>query len=124
MKNPKPIVASLKKVKPITEERKKEKEEAEKAKATAVEPRAAAAAQPLPAHPAFQIINPIDTILGPIGQFLPLPDYLPNHPSVGLFGKRRTGKSFLLRWLMYRCFRHYPFGKSLPQVNPCLIHSY
>lgn len=78
----------------------------------------------IPDHPAFKIVEPIPTVMGPIGKFLPEPDYLPNYPSVGLFGKRRTGKSFFLRWLMYRCFRHLLFGKARCDLHASLADLY
>lgn len=56
--------------------------------------------------------NPIQTCVGPIGEFILTPESFPKHPSVCLFGKRRTGKSFSLRWIMFNCFRHVPFGNS------------
>jgi hypothetical protein len=40
----------------------------------------------------------------------------PKHPSLCLFGKRRTGKTFSLRWIMYNCFRHIPFGICCSQT--------
>lgn len=55
-------------------------------------------------------VNPIDTVVGPIGEFLVIPELFPLHPSIAAFGKRRTGKSYSFRWWMYRCFRHIPFG--------------
>jgi len=61
----------------------------------------------------YKIVNPIATSAGPIGQFIPTPDAMPNHPSIVLFGKRRTGKSFSLRSIMYHCFRDVPFGKFM-----------
>lgn len=76
----------------------------------------------IPKHPAFQIVEPIPTVMGPIGKFLPEPDYLPMYPAVALFGKRRTGKSFFLRWLMYRCFRHLLFGKARSELYSLLAN--
>lgn len=58
----------------------------------------------------YDIVNPIQTVVGPIGQFIPIPEAMPNHPSIVFFGKRRTGKSYGLRDLMYHCFRDVPFG--------------
>lgn len=58
----------------------------------------------------FKIINPIDTCIGPIGQFIMEPDSFPLHPSVLFYGKRRTGKSYSCRWILYKCFSDYPFG--------------
>ncbi len=60
--------------------------------------------------PFFAIINPIPTIVGDIGEFQLIPGIFPVHAAVALFGKRRTGKSYTLRWWMYNCFRHIPFG--------------
>lgn len=58
----------------------------------------------------FEIVEPIDTVVGPIGKFIMEPQNFPMHPSVILFGKRRTGKTFTLRDIMYNCFRDIPFG--------------
>ena len=58
----------------------------------------------------FEIIDPIPTSVGPIGKWIPDIEHLPKSPSIVAFGKRRTGKSFSLRWIMYNCFRHIPFG--------------
>lgn len=58
----------------------------------------------------FEIIEPIDTLVGPIGKFIMEPENFPLHPSVILYGKRRTGKTFTLRDIMYHCFRDIPFG--------------
>ena len=63
-----------------------------------------------PTGPYFDIINPINTIAGPIGEFQCIYENFPVHAAVALFGKRRTGKSYTLRWWMYNCFRHIPFG--------------
>jgi hypothetical protein len=58
----------------------------------------------------FRIEHPINTCLGPIGQFIMEPDALPKHPSILFYGKRRTGKSYSARWILYKCFSDYPFG--------------
>ena len=58
----------------------------------------------------YRPVNTIDTCVGPIGEFLVIPDLFPLHPSIAAFGKRRTGKSYSFRWWLYRCFRHIPFG--------------
>lgn len=58
----------------------------------------------------FAVVEPIDTVVGPIGKFIMEPDNFPTNPSVILFGKRRTGKTFTLRDIMYHCFRDIPFG--------------
>ena len=59
---------------------------------------------------AFRIEHPIDTIVGPIGQFIMEPDSFPKHPSILFYGKRRTGKSYSCRWILFKCFSDYPFG--------------
>ena len=63
--------------------------------------------------PMFRPQNPIQTIVGPVGEFIALPEYFPEHPSMVVFGKRRTGKTFFLRWLMSKAFRDIPFGKRI-----------
>lgn len=60
--------------------------------------------------PEFAIIDPIPTIVGPLGKFQVVPESFPKHASIGLFGKRRTGKSFTARWWMYNAFRDIEFG--------------
>lgn len=59
---------------------------------------------------AFAMVNPIETCLGPIGQFILKPENFPSHPSILFYGKRRTGKSFSARWILFKCFKDYPFG--------------
>ena len=59
---------------------------------------------------AFEIVDPIPTVIGNIGRFVPDIEHLPKHPSVIAFGKRRTGKTFTTRDLLFKCFRHIPFG--------------
>lgn len=61
--------------------------------------------------PMFRPQNPIQTIVGPVGEFIASPEYFPEHPSMVVFGKRRTGKTFFLRWLMSKAFRDIPFGR-------------
>ena len=64
----------------------------------------------LPVGPMFQIFEPLDTVVGPIGKFILTEDTFPIHPAMAFFGKRRTGKTYTLRWWMYNCFRNIPFG--------------
>lgn len=64
----------------------------------------------LPKGPMFQIEEALHTVCGDIGKFIMIPDAFPIHPSCAFFGKRRTGKTYTLRWWMYNCFRHIPFG--------------
>ena len=59
---------------------------------------------------AFTVVDPIPSCVGPIGRFQATRDNFPLHPAVVLFGKRRTGKSYTLRDIMYHCFRDIPFG--------------
>ena len=65
----------------------------------------------------YPIINPVQTMLGPIGEFIVEPENFPVHCSMGLFGKRRTGKSFSLRWIMYNAFKDTPFGIVLTRTD-------
>lgn len=58
----------------------------------------------------FAVVDPIPTVVGPIGRFQLSEETFPTHPAVIAFGKRRTGKTFTFRWLMYNCFRQIPFG--------------
>jgi len=73
------------------------------------------AQQPIP--PAFAVVNPIPSIFGPVGEFVMKPESFPMHPSVVDFGKRRTGKSFTFRWILYNCFRDIPFGVVLTNTS-------
>lgn len=59
---------------------------------------------------AFAMVEPIQTVVGPVGKFLMQPENFPLHPSVIFYGKRRTGKSFTARDMLAKCFRHIPFG--------------
>jgi len=65
----------------------------------------------------YQLIEPIQTALGPIPRFIATPDAMPTHPSIGLFGKRRTGKSYTARDWCYNCFRDIPFGVVLTDTK-------
>lgn len=58
----------------------------------------------------YDLVEPIGTVVGPIGKFVLGDQTFPIHPAVAAFGKRRTGKSYSFRWWMYKCFRHIPFG--------------
>jgi len=51
-----------------------------------------------------------DSIVGPIREWLPIPENLPNHPTMAFFGKRRTGKSTTITNLAYHCCQNIPFG--------------
>ena len=59
---------------------------------------------------AFAMVDPIQTPIGPIGQWILSPENLPLHPSILIYGKRRTGKSYTARWILFNCFRDYDFG--------------
>lgn len=52
----------------------------------------------------------IPTIVGPISQWAPVVDNLPNNPTCVFFGKRRTGKSTTITNLAYHTMRDIPFG--------------
>lgn len=65
----------------------------------------------------FAVVDPIDTCIGPIGRFQLVEESFPTHPSVVLFGKRRTGKSFSLRDMLFHCFRDVPFGVVLTRTR-------
>ncbi len=52
----------------------------------------------------------INTIAGPIHEWLPVPENLPNHPTLAFFGKRRTGKSTTITNILFHCCQDIPFG--------------
>ena len=52
----------------------------------------------------------INTCVGPIHEWLPVPENLPNHPTLAFFGKRRTGKSTTITNILYHCCKDIPFG--------------
>jgi len=52
----------------------------------------------------------VNTIAGPIREWLPIPENLPSHPTMAYFGKRRTGKSTSITNVAYHCCRNIPFG--------------
>lgn len=52
----------------------------------------------------------IPSICGPISEWLPIPENLPNHPTMAFFGKRRTGKSTTITNIAAACCQHIPFG--------------
>jgi hypothetical protein len=70
-----------------------------------------------PLEGAFALVEPIPTCVGPIGKFVAEPDMMPLCPSIVAFGKRRTGKSFTFRDIMYHCFRDLPFGIVLTRTK-------
>lgn len=45
-----------------------------------------------------------------ISQWLPWPENIPLHPSIGAFGKRRTGKSTTIKNVAFWAFKTIPFG--------------
>lgn len=65
----------------------------------------------------FAVIDPIDTIVGPIGRFTADIDHFPLHPAIAAFGKRRTGKSFTLRDWFFHAFQHIPFGICMTRTK-------
>lgn len=52
----------------------------------------------------------LNTCVGPIHEWAPVPENLPNHPTLAFFGKRRTGKSTTITNILYHCCRDIPFG--------------
>lgn len=52
----------------------------------------------------------VDTIVGPIREWKPCPENLPNHPTMAFFGKRRTGKSTSITNIAFHCCQNIPFG--------------
>lgn len=54
--------------------------------------------------------NVVTTVAGPIREWLPLPENLPNHPTICFFGKRRTGKSTSITNLAFHTMQGIPFG--------------
>lgn len=52
----------------------------------------------------------LQTSVGPVHEWLALPENLPAHPTIAAFGKRRTGKSTSITNLLFHCCRHIPFG--------------
>lgn len=52
----------------------------------------------------------IDTVAGPVHEWLCCKDNLPNHPTMVFFGKRRTGKSTTITNILYHCCQEIPFG--------------
>lgn len=50
------------------------------------------------------------SIVGSIGEWLCVPENLPNHPTMAFFGKRRTGKSTTITNILYHCCSKIPFG--------------
>jgi hypothetical protein len=54
--------------------------------------------------------NTIQTVVGPIFEWLCIPENLPNYPTIAVFGKRRTGKSTTITNILYHCCQNIPFG--------------
>lgn len=65
----------------------------------------------------FSLIDPIPTVVGPIGRFPAVPEAFPLHPAIVAFGKRRTGKTFTTRDIFYHCFQDIPFGIVLTRTK-------
>lgn len=95
---------------------KKKKDDQKESEHEADEPKPDQAASAVLTGP-FAVINPIQTCVGPIGEFQLDPDNFPRHPSVVLFGQRRTGKTFTLRHIMAACFSDIPFGIVLTRTS-------
>jgi hypothetical protein len=89
---------------------KKNKDEDDESTDDENEKRTEKTANELPKGDMFKIVEPIETVVGEIGKFILNEDTFPIHPAMAFFGKRRTGKTFTLRWWMYNCFRKIPFG--------------
>lgn len=52
----------------------------------------------------------VKTSCGTFSEFVPVPENIPDHPSIALYGQRRTGKSTsLVNWI-YHLGRDVPFG--------------
>jgi len=54
-----------------------------------------------------QVLN---TVAGPIREWLPCAENLPNHATMAFFGKRRTGKSTSITNVAFHCCKDIPFG--------------
>ncbi len=52
----------------------------------------------------------IPTCCGPIYEWKPVPENLPNYPTIAFFGKRRTGKSTSGLNIMFHAMQDIPFG--------------
>ncbi len=52
-----------------------------------------------------------------ISQWLPWDENIPSHPSIGCFGKRRTGKSTTIKNFAYWTLQHVPFGIVLSNTS-------
>lgn len=55
----------------------------------------------------------LSTSVGEVREWLPVPENLPNHPTLAFFGKRRTGKSTTITNLLFHTCQHIPFGMVL-----------
>lgn len=61
--------------------------------------------------------NTVSTPYGDVHEWLPVPENLPNHPTMAFFGKRRTGKSTTITNLLYHCLQHIPFGLVMSDTS-------
>ena len=100
--NQKEIAKFFKKKKDSDDESEEKEEEQEK--------RTERKEHELPKSDVFAIVEPLSTVVGEIGKFILTPETFPIHPAIVAFGKRRTGKTFTLRWWLYNGFRDIPFG--------------
>lgn len=52
----------------------------------------------------------VQTVVGPIHEWLPVEPNVPAAPTMAFFGKRRTGKSTTIKNVAYHLMQHIPFG--------------
>jgi len=52
----------------------------------------------------------LNTVAGPIHEWLCIPENLPRNPTMAFYGKRRTGKSTTITNIACHCMKDVPFG--------------
>jgi hypothetical protein len=63
------------------------------------------------------LVNPIQTCMGPIGEYVAEVENCPPYPTIASFGARRSGKSTSFANYMKECFGHYAFGLVLTRTK-------
>lgn len=61
--------------------------------------------------------NPVNTIVGPVFEYIADPENVPLHPSIVSFGKRRSGKSTSMDNWFFHCIQDVPFGLCITRTK-------
>lgn len=56
------------------------------------------------------MVGGVKTPIGPLFEYQPILENVPQHPSIVSYGKRRSGKSTSMDNWLFHCLQHLPFG--------------